>query len=357
MRWFIVGLILFASLGCKPKRIGDVEEMKMPVTVKFTERDLTFTSTDGTPLVGTLMVPAGSLSKSYPCVLLISGSGPTDRNGNQPNLKVNTMKQMAVALAGAEIASFRFDKRAVGGYASQWPKDKAKFGSYFSWRNHLADAFAAWRRMREHGLVDKDRCAILGHSEGGLIALSIALEAKPKALVLAATPGRRYGDLIHEQLAKNLEGSGSTAQTLLSQSDQIMATIKATGKVPDNVPLELRGLFNSSVGVFFQQASRVSPTNLVKSFAGPILVVNGESDVQVDPTKDAKALLAACEGRKDCRLEELPLASHNFKAVTGPQDAGLAGPVVPDFVEALNSFLVPILGGKLPDGQLEVDVD
>lgn len=356
MKRFVLIVLACSVAGCRSKPIGAVDEVHLPVTVEYTERELTFEGAGGVQLVGTLTVPAGSLSKAYPCVLLISGSGPTDRNGSQPNLNVNTMKQIAIGLAGAEIASFRFDKRAVARYAANWPKKAEEIGPYFSWKNHLMDALAAWKRMKAHGLVDPDKCAILGHSEGGMIALSIAAVARPEAIILAATPGRPYPALIHEQLLKGVE-RGTVSKQLVAKSDQILASIQSSGKVPKDVPADLLALYNPSVGLFLQQASAVEPVKLAKAFVGPILVMNGESDTQVSAERDAKALYAACSTRQNCKLELLPLASHNFKAVNADSDLGLAGPVVPDAIEAINKFLVTKIGGKLPEGQLEVDVD
>ena len=356
LRTIVVAGLCLIFVGCKNQRIGSVEEVKLPVTVKFTENILEFQGQDGTKLQGTLMVPAGSLSKSYPCVLLISGSGPTDQNGNAPGLKIDTMKQFAIGLAGADIASFRFDKRAVARYAANWPTSPAQIGPYFSWKNHLGDALGAWKRMRAHGLVDPDHCAVLGHSEGGMIALSIAPMAQPKAIVLLSTPGRSYDVLIHEQLAKNLAASGAEGQTLLKASDRIMAAIKKTGTVPDDVPAALKGLFNPSVGVFFQQACHVNPAQLAGEYRGPVLVLNGESDVQVSAERDAKALFAAVKSRKGSEIVILPLASHNLKSVEDEHDPGLKGPVVPDAIESIDKFLVPKIGGTIPNGQLEVDL-
>lgn len=347
------GIILVLALisGCKSKLIGGVDEINRPVTVEFTERNVQFKGGGGVMLEGSMMVPAGSLSKTYPCVLLISGSGPTDRNGNQPNLKPNTMKQIAVGLAGAGIASFRFDKRAVGRYSMQWPKSKSEIASYFSWSNHVLDVEAAWNRMLHHGLVDPKHCGILGHSEGGLLGLFVANKLKPKALVLASSPGRSYREIIHWQIEK--QGN----KELLAASDSTMSYILQNGKLPDKMPANLGSLYNPSVTVFFQQIGRVLPTNLVSGVSAPMLILNGDSDKQVDAILDAKSLFAACSNRQNCRLEILPLASHNLKPVDDIAELGLVGAVVPDAIEAIDKFFVPILGGKVPANQLEVEVD
>ena len=292
------------------------------------------------------MVPAGSLEHQRPAVLLISGSGPTDRDGNQPGLKTDTLKQIATGLAAAGIVTFRFDKRAVATYSNQWPKNPEQIGTFFSWTNHIGDALAAWRTMRESTLVDKSQCAILGHSEGGLIALSMASRSMPRALVLVGTPARSFDVLIHEQLLRQLLLAGEDGKKLLDANDRISAQIRATGRVPRDVPNELKALYNPSVGVYLKELASVHPLELARKFSGPVLVVNGEMDKQVDPKLDAEALFNEVKSREHSKLFLVPLASHNLKPVENSSAPGFDGEVVPDAIEAIQSFLVPVVGGQ-----------
>jgi len=355
---FLTLLALLAS-GCKSKLANGAEAMELPVTPDATEREIEFEGPGGVKLVGTLMVPAGALDHSYPCVLLISGSGPTDRDGNQPMLKTDTLKQTARCLAAAEIATFRFDKRAVATYSSQWPKDASQYGTYFSWTNHVSDAVAAWNAMRSNGLVDKAHCGILGHSEGGVIALAMAERVRPLAIVLAATPGRRLDAVVREQLVEKLPGQvgADRAARLVAENDRINRTIQSTGLVPKNVPSELKALYNPSIGTYWRQLSKLDPKGLLRLYRGPVLIVNGETDVQVHPVRDARALLAAAKDRPtgDSDLKLLPLSSHNFKPVKSEKDPGFEGEIVPDFVESVQEFFVGRIGGKVPSTQTEVD--
>ena len=340
-------LLSFLGLayGCHSGLADRLEKSEAYATTRETEQEVKFVGAGGVKLSGTLTIPAGSLAGHNPAVLIIAGSGPTDRDGNQPGLQTDTLKQIAHGLALAEIASFRFDKRAVATNAPQWPKDPAQFGPFFSWDNHIADALAAWEAMKNSGFVDKDKCAILGHSEGGTIALAMASKAKPVSLVLIGTPGRPYDALIHDQLSRKLNVSGPAGQKLLARSDQIAAEIKATGKVPKDVPSELKALYNPSVGVFFKQSFSAVPLELVKSFPGAILIMNGELDQQVDPKLDAQALFDANSKDRGSKLVVIPLASHNLKPVTTSAEAGFAGPVVPDAIQTIQDFLVPVIGG------------
>ena len=207
-------IVLLTCIGCAQKKpVSGIEStVRSPATVDNTEKTISFIGAGGVKLEGSLMVPAGSLEHRRPAVLLISGSGPTDRDGNQPGLTTDTLKQIATGLAGAGIVTFRFDKRAVASYANQWPKSPDQIGPFFSWTNHIGDAMAAWRTMQESSLVDNSQCAILGHSEGGLIALSMSQKVTPRALVLVGTPARQFDVLIHEQLSNQLILSGEAGR-------------------------------------------------------------------------------------------------------------------------------------------------
>lgn len=351
----IFALILTLCVGCKSQKLDGSDVIELPVTVNSTERPLKFKSADGFELEGTLCVPAGYIDTDHPGVLLISGSGPTDRDGNQTGLKTDTLKQIANALAATGVVSFRFDKRAVGKYAAKWPKKIDQYGEFFSWNHHIEDALAAYRAMLETGLVEPEHGSILGHSEGGIIALAIASRARPAAVMLIATPGRPFDVLIKEQLSSKLKGTG-LGEKLLAENDRISAQIKKTGKVPANVPQSLKALYNPSIGLYYQQISRVQPVALAKTLTMPVLVLNGELDIQVNPQRDAKLLFGAANKRGKADLVLIPLASHNLKPVESDSIlSGFSGEIVPDAIEAIQEFVVKHLGGKMPEGQTNVN--
>lgn len=102
-------------------------------TNPFTEREVAFNGAGGFQLRGTLVLPSATKGK-VPGVLLLPGSGPSDRNGNQPpQLVTDLLKQIAERLAADGFASLRFDKRAAAVYATTWPKDMAAMNNFFSY--------------------------------------------------------------------------------------------------------------------------------------------------------------------------------------------------------------------------------
>ena len=143
--------------------------------------------------------------------------------------------------------------------------------------------------------------------------------------------------------------------SILANNDRISAEIKKTGKVPSDVPDTLRSLYNASIGTYYQQVSKIQPAAIAKTVNAPVLVLNGESDVQVDPKVDAKILFAAANKKGKGTLVIVPLASHNLKPVESEADLGFKGEIVPDAVEAIQEFVVKHLGGKMPDGQTNIN--
>lgn len=298
-------------------------------------------------LKGTLTVPAKT-SGPAPAVLLLPGSGPSDRNANQPpQLITDVLKQIAERLADEGFVTLRFDKRAVHAYASQWPKDLPALNDFFSWENFVADAKAGLDFLRSRPQVDPKRAFILGHSEGGMIAVQIAGDTSgrtdaPYGLVLVATPGRTMDQLIREQVAGSLARAGivdSMAKPYTDYVDAAIRQIKKDGTVPPDPPPGLGPLFPPSALKLLRAYFTVEPARLASKFAGPVLVVQGEKDIQVSPIRDAPPLMEALKarGKGSAELFIVPSASHNLKSVGDPnKEPAFAGPIVP---EAMNKIV------------------
>ena len=138
--------------------------------------EITFKGATDLTLSGELMLPDGD--GPFPAVLLLPGSGPTDRDGNQlPTYNINSLKQIAEHLAKNGIATFRFDKRPVRRYLASWPLDSMeKLSEYFSFENHVADVAAAFETMSKAKVIDpknwrcwataKAVCSLLGRHQG-----------------------------------------------------------------------------------------------------------------------------------------------------------------------------------------------
>jgi uncharacterized protein len=317
-------LVLVISLACG--------QIRARVPVRFvdangsaSEREITFAGVGGLPLHGTLLLPVVAKAK-VPGVLLLAGSGPTDRNGNQPPLLVtDLLKQIAERLAGAGYASLRFDKRAAPGYAKSWPADVSKQNDFFSWDSFVGDAKAGLAVLQAQPEVDAKRVVVAGHSEGGTIAVQIAHDLQgtasaPAGLVLISAPGRPGGLILREQVTANLKRSGLAADQAKRYSDYVdlaIGQIEKDGTIPTDPPPGLRGLFPASAAKLLRVELAFDPARVLAVYDGPVLVVQGGKDIQISATRDVPLIEATLKQRQRGTYEVLVVssASHNLKRV------------------------------------------
>ncbi len=338
----------------------------MPTT---REQAVTFPSRGGLRLAGTLTWPAlpGAAlpgAARVPGLVLIAGSGPTDRDGNQAELHTDLLKQIATRLAQAGIAALRYDKRGIGG--SKKDVKPEEWSDFAAWEGFVGDAADALAFLQQQPGIDASRTGMLGHSEGGLLALQAARDIAvthaaggpqpPAVLVLASTPGRRLDMVVHDQLVNLLRRQGATAEQtkyFLDKNDSIVETIRQTGVVPADVPPGLAALYPAYLGKFYHSAIAVDPPQLASRFPGPVLVLQGEKDVQVRADADATALDAGLKARphEDHQLIVIPGVSHNFKPVKDVTDPGFEGPVAAPALNKLAGWLKVKLVATAPAKQ------
>src|ERR1700731_4771158 len=158
-----------------------------------------------------------------PVALLIAGSGSTDHDGNGPQIKPATLKKLAEQLAARKIATLRYDKRGAGGWKPEFgrPED-------FRFRDYVDDATALVNYLRSSGKFSK--VILVGHSEGGLVAILTARRVPVDRLVLLATAARRQGDLLKAQLERQ-QIPPDVLQPIMKAIDTIMA-----GQIVDPPP-------------------------------------------------------------------------------------------------------------------------
>lgn len=308
------------------------------------ERPISFDS-NGLKLQGTLTLPANATSNAkVPAVLLIPGSGPTDRDGNQPGIKTDLLKQIARQIAAKGFASLRFDKRATRTYQSSWPTDLQAQNEFWSWDNFVSDARNAYLALQKVPEVNSKAVSILGHSEGGVFALAISHVLKPKTLILMATPARPLANIMQSQIAAMMEKQNLTSNQksyFNSEYSRVVLAIEKNGQVPVDVPAGLKALFPLSAGKFLQVTLPLSPISFASSYDGPVLVLNGLMDMQVDPNLDATIIYKAFQerGAGNQQIKLFPNLSHNFKLVKSPSDQGFDGAVSDDALNDVCAWL------------------
>ena len=287
-----------------------------------------FPADDGTRLAGTLMLP--SAPGPVAGALLLSGSGPLDRDSNMPQQRLDVAAALAAALAAHGVASLRFDKRGVG----------ASGGEYLSagFERETADAGAALAALRGSPSIDPERVAIAGHSVGATIAIRLAAAAAdPTGMTAAGEPNTRPDGVLPIAGVVLLAGAARPgAEVMAWQSARIAATVPRVMRPlgPLFVRMQARGrrrLRASTADVIRVNWSR-SPARWIREYMAydpaldlaaircPVLAVTGGKDIQVDAADvdRMRALVTApFTGHTPADL------THVLRTTSGPP--GLAG--------------------------------
>ena len=278
----------------------------------------------GGRLYGTLERPAGD--PPAVCALLIAGAGPTDRDGNQPGLASDSLKQLALGLTGRGLCTLRYDKRGVGASNAAAPDEHAlRFDHY------VADAAAWIKRLRR--LDGPPRVAVVGHGEGALVALLAAQHEGAYAAVSIAGAGRSAAFLVGEHLRGLPPASRRRAEEILDEL--------AAGRLVPDIPAEFGLLFRPSVQPYLLSWFRYNPAAEIRAPGIRVLVVQGTADLQV-PVAEARILAAA---NPLATLTLIPDMNHVFKRCLTEADQRAAYtdpsvPIDPRVVDAIADFLL-----------------
>lgn len=219
-------------------------------------------------------------------VLIVAGSGPTDRNGNSGlNLNTYAYKMLSDGLVESGYAVLRYDKRAIGGsYLSPEDIPALTLDDYVE----DAERCVAW--LRAQGFA---RVYVAGHSEGGSIAIEVAERRRVTVdgLVLLAAPGYPMDQILMGQLSAQLMpayiGLYVTAQSIIGK-------IKSGVEVAvEDIPQELLSLFHPTVQPFLRSSMQRDPCKMIAGCEVPILIITGGRDIQVSVANGTKLLTAA----------------------------------------------------------------
>ncbi len=341
-RRVLVGTLLAAGLAASPSAHGQAARPRF--YAKGTkQRTVRFPGREGVTLAGTLLLPIWSELEKVPGVVLVAGSGPTDRNGNNPLVpeRVDLLMGIAELLAEAGIATLRYDKRGIGASTPPPRGTMAEMEAFFSWDNFVGDVAAAQAELVKQDEIKAYATALLGHSEGGLLVLAAAptiTKNPPHGIVLLGTPGRRLGEILRDQIARG-------APTLVAPAERALSAIEASGRVPSGLPRELEVLFPSYAGPFLQRLLSFDPAQALLASHLPCLMLQGAADRQIVPMEDVQPLIDAL-GKRSASGEAVivPSVSHNLKLISGPTDSGFTGPIAPAVATKLRDWLKQTLG-------------
>jgi pimeloyl-ACP methyl ester carboxylesterase len=281
------------------------------------------------PLQGTL-IDAGS---NAPVVLILPGSGPTDRDGNNPmGVTAAPYKLLGEALATKGVSTVRIDKRGMFG-----SKSAILDANAVTIADYATDTHSWVKAIRERTGA---KCVwVLGHSEGGLIALaSVQHPEGICGVILVSTAGRPIGEVIREQLRSNPANA-----PILPDAMKAIDSLEA-GKTIDVSAMHpaLQQLFAPQVQPFLIDLMAADPTKLAANATVPMLIVQGGRDLQVSKA-DAEALGRA---QPNAKLVEIPTMNHVLKDVGSDDKAANVAayadpslPIDPTLVETVAAFV------------------
>jgi alpha-beta hydrolase superfamily lysophospholipase len=316
--------IPFLSLICLIVTPVNAQEKSGPA---FTESEIVLKPVSGGEISGTLTVPGKS--KKTPLVIIIAGSGPTDRDCNSPmGVKSNAYKMLAKGFADNGISTLRFDKRGIAKSKAALPSESdIRFDTYI---NDVVDWVDFLKQDKRFSKI-----ILLGHSEGSLIGMIAAQKAGVSKYISVAGVGSPADKILQEQLKNQLP------QQLMDESNKIIDSLKA-GKTVSKVNLMLLSLYRPSVQPYMISWFRYDPAVEIKKLKIPVMIVQGTTDIQVS-VDNAKLLSAA---KPDARLLIIDNMNHFLKESVADRQKNLATysdpelPLKPGLLEGIVAFII-----------------
>jgi fermentation-respiration switch protein FrsA (DUF1100 family) len=273
----------------------------------FTEQSVSVGEGTQWALPGTLTLPKGN--GPFPIVVLVQGSGPSDRDETiGPN---KPFRDLAWGLASLGIAVLRFDKRT---YVYPTKVDAA---TITVWEESIDDALTAVKLVRELPEIDSRRIYVLGHSLGAMVAPRIGQQDPALAgLVMMAGATRPLEDVLLDQVTylDSLNGGPTAGQ--MAQLEQLEAAV-ATVKDPNLSPSTPASLLPLNIpAAYWLDLRGYKPADVVASLDMDLLVLQGARDYQVT-TADFAGWQSTLSGRPNARLILYPDLNHEFVTGTG----------------------------------------
>ena len=277
-----------------------------------------------TTVYGTLVRPSGP--GPFPAVVMVAGSGPTDRDWNSPLLPGSngSARLIAEALARAGIASLRYDKRGSGPHARE---NVPLLIGKVSMQSHIDELAGAIHTIASHAYIRDNRIFALANSEGTLHVLNYQLHSPEipfAGLVLTGPPGRAVGRVARSQLAAQASGIPN-GDALLALYDAAIARFLAQEPItpdpalPEGVQMLLKGLETPANLPFARELWMVDAAPLLRQVDVPVLVIIGKKDIQIDWQADGEPLKLATAGHEEVTFLFPENANHVLKQELRPR--------------------------------------
>jgi hypothetical protein len=273
---------------------------------------------------GTILVPEGVVNPVI--AIIIGGSGPTDRNGNQQMVNNNSLKFLAQGLSERGIATFRYDKRIL-----KQMKDRTLNEESISFDDFIEDAVAIVAYFKRANAFSK--IYVIGHSQGSLVGM-LAAKTGADGFISIAGAGQEIDDVIVDQLEKQAPGLRDNAR-------QAFDDMRANG-IALNYSPGLSSIFRKQIQPFMLTWMRHDPKLEIAKLDIPVLIVNGEKDLQVQ-VSEAEKLKAA---KPDSEYLIIPQMNHILKKIEGDDIDNSKSynepnrPVMPELIDAIGAFIL-----------------
>jgi len=286
------------------------------------------------PIETEIIIPAGEIvlngsllkpttTNKLSLVIIIPGSGPTDRDGNNIQMKNNSLKFLAEELASKNIATYRYDKSVLS-------KENNINIDSLSFTNFINEANAVVEYFKKDNYYSN--IIIAGHSQGSLVGI-IASRTNVDGFISLEGAGRSIDEIIIEQITKQ-------APFLKEETERVLAELKK-GNTVDEYNEMLKSLFNKPVQPFLISWIQINPQEEIKKLNIPVLIINGTKDIQVS-VKDAELLHQSNPNSQLVLIENM---NHLFKEINGDINENMNSytnpdlPVIPKLVDVISTFV------------------
>lgn len=279
--------------------------------------------TNSVSINGNLITPF--YSEKIPLVILIPGSGPTDRDGNSAMLKNNSLKYLAEALANKNIATYRFDKSVLS-YAKH-DEEKVDALTFETFIKEVKSIIKYFKNAKEYSKI-----IVAGHSQGSLVGM-LASKNNAAAFISLEGAGRSLDEILIEQIELQ-------APFLKDETQKILAELKKGNPVEEFNPM-LISLFNKQVQPFLISWIKYNPQEEIAKLNIPILIINGSKDIQVKNI-DAELLHKAAQNSELFIVENM---NHIFKEINGDLTENMQSynnpnlPIMSNFSDKISTFI------------------
>jgi uncharacterized protein len=265
----------------------------MSMTVFTEAQNFSSTEISVNPYIdGTLLIPEST--EDPPLVILIAGSGPTDRDGNQSFMKNNMLKKVAEALTNDGVATYRYDKRIVKQLKTRTFDKNIRFDDFVN----DAKSVVSYFKPSYSSII------IAGHSQGSLVGL-LACETEVDGFISLAGAGNPIDKIILEQISK-------TAPFFVEDTKRVFEILKS-GETTTDYPPALASIFNLETQPFMSNWMQYNPQEHIEKLEIPTLIINGTKDLQMT-TSEAQLLK---ERKPDAELVIIENMNHLLFEING----------------------------------------